>query len=82
MTSAKKKPAVRSGPKSSSERVRAYRERMRKKGMRLVQFWVPDTSTPEFKAEARRQSLLIANSPQEKDDQAFIDSVSVWWDDK
>lgn len=82
MSSAKKKPAPKSNPKSSRERVRAYRERMRKKGMRLVQFWVPDTSTPEFKAEARRQSLLIANSPQERDDQAFIDSVSIWWDDK
>lgn len=69
--------------KSSTDRVRAYRERMRKKGMRLVQLWLPDTSTPEFKAEARRQSLLIANSPQEADDQAFIDSITIqWWEDE
>lgn len=78
MPSSKSRP--RPEVKSSTERVRAYRERMRRKGMKLVQFWLPDTSTPEFKAEARRQSLLIANSPQEKDDQAFIDSVAVIWD--
>lgn len=81
--SAKPKPAAKSSPKSSSERVRAYRERMRKKGMRLVQFWVPDTSTPEFKAEARRQSLLVSRSPQAKEDQEFIDSITIkWWEDE
>ena len=63
MTTAKKKPIATSNPKSSSERVRAYRERMQKKGMRLVQFWVPDTSTPEFKAEARRQPTEFASEP-------------------
>lgn len=79
MPSAKPKPEA----KSSTERVRAYRERMRKKGMKLVQFWVPDTSTPEFKAEARRQSLIVSNSPHAKDDQAFIDSITLkWWEDE
>lgn len=67
MTSAK--------PKSSAQKVRDHRERMRRKGMRLVQFWVPDISTPEFKAEAHRQSLLVAQSEQEADDQAFFDSL-------
>jgi hypothetical protein len=32
--------------KSSRERVRAYRERMRKRGMKLVQVWVPDPKSP------------------------------------
>lgn len=67
MTSAK--------PKSSAQKVRDHRERMRRKGMRLVQFWVPDISTPEFKAEAHRQSLLVAQSEQEADDQTFFDSL-------
>jgi hypothetical protein len=64
--------------KSSRERVRAYRERMRKRGMKLVQVWVPDPKSPYFFAEARRQARLIAESPSEKDDQAFIDSISDW----
>ena len=62
----------------SRERVKAHRRRMREQGMRLVQIWVPDTRSPEFAAEAARQSKLIAASPQEADDQAFIDSVSVF----
>ena len=41
-----------------------------------VQQGLPDVSSPEFKAEARRESLLIAHSPYEADDQAFIDSIS------
>ena len=32
--------------KSSREKVRAYRARMRAKGLRLVQMWVPDTQEP------------------------------------
>lgn len=68
--------------KSSTAKVREHRERMRKKGMRLVQMWLPDTSTPEFKAEARRQSLLISNSPHAKSDQDFIDSITLrWWEE-
>lgn len=38
---------------------------------------LPDTSTPEFAAEARRQCLAAAASPYAEDDQAFIDSVSI-----
>jgi hypothetical protein len=62
--------------KTSREKVRSYRARMRAKGMRLVQIWVPDTRSPEFAAEARRQSKLIAKSSRSKDDQAFIDAVA------
>ncbi len=43
---------------------------------------LPDTSTPEFKAEARRQSRAPAESPSEADDQAFVDSISVFWEEE
>ena len=49
-----KKPPAR---KSSRDKVRAYRQRQRAKGLRLVQMWVPDTRTPEGAGEADRQSL-------------------------
>jgi hypothetical protein len=55
----------------------AERKRLRPQGLIPIEFWVPDVNSPEFAAEARRQSLLIANSPEEKNDQAFIDSISV-----
>lgn len=64
---------------SSRDKVRDYRARMRAKGMKLVQFWVPDTTSAAFRAEARRQALAAANSPTEADDQAFIDSISEFW---
>jgi Protein of unknown function (DUF3018) len=49
--------AAKTAPvKSSREKVRAYRQRMRAKGLRLVQMWLPDTRTPEFAADAHRQS--------------------------
>jgi len=34
--------------------------------------------SPEFAAEAHRQSLVIANSPYAKEDQDFIDAISDW----
>lgn len=64
--------------KSSREKVRAYRQRLRKQGLRPIQIWVPDTRAPGFAEEAHRQSLAVANSPQEKDDQDFVDAASSW----
>lgn len=63
-------------PASSQKKVQDHRARMRAKGMKLVQFWVPDTKSAAFKAQARRESLLIAQSPHDADDQAFVDSIS------
>jgi hypothetical protein len=62
--------------KSSRDKVRAHRVRLRAEGLRPVQIWVPDVRSPEFAREARRQSRLIAASPTEADDQAFVDSIS------
>ena len=44
--------------KTSTERVRETRERHKRAGMRLIQIWVPDTRSPEFAAEAARQSRI------------------------
>ena len=64
--------------KTSREKVQAHRARMRKRGYRLVQMWLPDTRSKEFVEQAHRDSLAIANSPTEAEDQAFVDSIS-WW---
>ena len=65
-----------SPPKSSREKVREHRERLREQGLRPVQFWVPDTRSAAFRAEAHRQSLAVAQSRGEANDQAFIDAIS------
>ncbi len=74
----KAQPAKRARTKSSRDKVSAFRKRQRAKGLRLVQMWLPDTRTPEFAAEARRQSLLANNSPFAAEDQAWVDSMSDW----
>lgn len=67
---------------ANRRKVREHRLRLRAKGMRPIQIWVPDVHAPEFAAEALRQSLLVAQSPDEADIQAFIDSVTEWPDDE
>lgn len=64
------------GPKSSREKVRAHRARLRKQGLRPIQIWVPDVRRPGFKDEAHRQSAAVAQSGAAELDQDFIDAVS------
>jgi hypothetical protein len=65
---------------SSRDRVRRHREQLRRQGLRPVQIWVPDVRSPEFVAEAHRQTAAIAASESEADDQAFVDAISADWD--
>ncbi len=44
--------------------------------LRRVHILIPDTNSPAFRAEAHRQSLAVAASHAEKDDQDFIDAIS------
>jgi hypothetical protein len=60
----------------SRDKVRAHRERLRQQGLRPIQIWVPDVRSPAFEAEAHRQSLAVAQSEHEDEDQAFIDTIS------
>jgi hypothetical protein len=63
-------------PKSSQEKVKAHRERLRKQGLRPIQIWVPDVRSRAFKAAAHRQSLMVSQSARASEDQEFIDSIS------
>ena len=65
-------------PLPSREKVRAHRARLRAHGLRPITIWVPDTRSPKFLTEARRQARLLAESLHEKEDQAFIDAISEW----
>ncbi len=65
-------------PLKSREKVRAHRQRLRRRGLRPIQIWVPDVRSRTFVREAHRQSLLVANDAQEREEQAFVDAVSDW----
>ena len=68
--------APRSRRKSSRDKVRAHRQRLRQQGLRPIQIWVPDTRSSAFAKEARRQSIAVARSSHAGEDQAFIDKIS------
>jgi Protein of unknown function (DUF3018) len=64
--------------KSSNQKVRAFRARMRAKGQRLIQMWVPDTKTAQFARDAARQSSLANRSAFAADDQAWTEAIANW----
>lgn len=67
--------------KPTKMKVQEHRDRLRAQGLRPIQIWVPDVRASSFQAEAHRQSLAVAASVHEADDQAFIDVVSDWDDE-
>jgi hypothetical protein len=74
-------PQPRSTQTKNRDKVRAHRDRLRRRGLRPIQLWVPDVRARGFSREAHRQSLLVAAATSELDDQAFVDAVSEWPND-
>jgi hypothetical protein len=60
---------------SGRERSARYRERMRAKGYRLKQFWLPDVTSPEFIAQAEADAKAIAASEDSREVQAWLNSI-------
>lgn len=58
------------------QRVADHRRRMRERGFRPVQIWVPDVRSQAFADEARRQSAQLAAADRAGDDQDFVDAIS------
>jgi hypothetical protein len=71
--------------KSTAERVREARSRLRAAGLRPLQIWVPDTTAPGFAEEAARQARLLAEweaSPEGREEMAFWDALAAEaWDE-
>ena len=67
---------------STRDRVSEHRRRLRERGMRPVQIWVPDVRTPEFRDAAAAQAQLVGGADSRTDDQEFIEAVSVGWDEE
>lgn len=58
------------------ERVQTYRNRLRAKGLKPVQIWVPDPNAPGFAAECRRQSLIIQRDSAEMQDLEMLAEIA------
>ena len=66
--------------RSSRDKVRLHRERLRAQGLRPVQIWVPDVHARSFISAARKQSKAVASSKHARVDQRFIDAASETFD--
>lgn len=64
------------------DRVDEHRQRMRERGLRPLQVWVPDVRTETFAAEAHRQASLVAGADDNSGDQEFVDAITTRWDEE
>lgn len=63
-------------PTTVNQRVQKRRDAMRAAGLRPVQVWIPDTRSPGFAAECRRQSAVVAAADgADVDLDAFLDDA-------
>ena len=64
---------------AAHESVRVYRAKMKQEGFRQISFWVPDTKSPKFRKECRRQSRLasVADQSAQLDDLLDVAAGSV-----
>jgi hypothetical protein len=65
----------------ANDRMKEHRTRQRAAGLRLIQLWVPDTRSPRFAAECRRQCRLLRGDDAEAEALQFIAHASAWADD-
>ena len=65
-------------PRTTGLKSRAHRERLRRRGLRPIQIWVPDVRSRTFVREAHRQSLLVGKGAIDREEQEFGDAVSDW----
>ena len=62
------------------DKFRRYRERLKAKGLRQIHLWVPDTASPRFQEELRRQLALVEASREDRETLDFIEAAADWSD--
>ena len=66
---------------SVRDRVAAHRQRLRERGLRPIQVWVPDIRAAGFAKEAARQARAVARADMRASDQQFVEAISASWGD-
>jgi hypothetical protein len=61
--------------KSATRKISDYRQRMRQRGLRQVQFWVPDLRNPEVQEELRAEIRKLRKHPSSADGDMFLDAA-------
>jgi Antitoxin MazE-like len=61
-------------PRTSTQKMRDYRGRLRAKGLRPLQLWVPDMRDPKVRARIRREFRYLARQPADPEVDALLDA--------
>jgi Protein of unknown function (DUF3018) len=61
--------------KSAKRKMSHYRQRMRKRGLRQVQFWVPNLRDPHVQEELREEIRKLRKHPSTGDGDMFLDAA-------
>ena len=56
-------------------------KRLWDQGLRPCIIWLPDTTDPEIREQIRREAQSIARCPHEEEDMAWVESVSILFDE-
>jgi antidote-toxin recognition MazE-like antitoxin len=62
-------------PQTPKQRMASRRERLRARGLRPVQHWVPDLRDPKVLAEIRREIKLMAKHPENDAIDDWLDAI-------
>ena len=63
-----------------AEKFRRYRARLKARGLRQIQLWVPDTTNPHFQEKLKLQIKRIEDSKEDRESLTFIEQVADWSD--
>lgn len=59
----------------SAEKMRRYRRRLRERGLRPVQVWLPDLNDPEQLERLRADARKLRGHPSEAEIEGFLDNA-------
>jgi hypothetical protein len=65
--------------RSSAEKMLDYRRRKRGQGLRLVQLWAFDRTSPEFRARLAREAELVRGHGSSREANEFLAEL---WDER
>ena len=63
-----------------SNKFKRYRQRLKDRGLRQIQLWVPDTSRPGFDRMLADQLREVESAPDDNESLDFIEGVADWED--
>jgi hypothetical protein len=63
------------GKAKAKAKVSAYRQRLRAKGLRPIQLWVPDLRDPQVRALLEEEARRVRGHPSAAEGEAFVDAA-------